>query len=368
MRGYSMSNRAHPLLISTAINPLVICLMVSMSWAQVTPSRITGTVLEQGTGNPLQGVNIYLANTSYGAATDLYGRYELPNVLPGKYTMVISHLGYKRKMREVTVHNHSDMEVIDLTLKQVRLQMSEITVNAKISKEWKSRLSDFKREFIGKTAYAEKTAILNPEVLRFQYDKKTKFLKTYAVDDLILENQALGYRINLVLIYFQWNLRSGSGQYRTLPHFQELTPKNRRQERRWKQNRKYAFVGSMRHFMSELYENGPRHTSFAIQNARFQKLNNEERQLIQIALENREAEHGAPLKVFKLKRKAEIEYHGEGTSMLIPFESTYLYVDAFGKMANPNAFQIAGVWAKNRMADTLPFDYIPPKIRTSLFK
>jgi len=366
--GYSMSKRAHSLLISTTILPLVICLTLDLSWAQVTPSQITGTVLERGTGNPLQGVNIYLANTSYGAATDPLGRYELPNVLPGKYTMVISHLGYKRKMMDIAVHNHSGEQVIDLMLNQVRIQMPEITVKAKISKEWKRRLSDFTEEFIGKTSYGQKTEILNPEVLRFRFEKKSKVLRVYAVDALILENRALGYRINLVLIYFQWNLRSGSGQYRTLPHFQELTPKNKRQERRWKRNRKYAFVGSMRHFMSELYENGPRHTSFTIQNARIQKLNNEERQLVQIALENQEAEHGVPLKVFKLERNAEIKYHDEGTSMLIPAESIYLYVDAFGKMANPNAFQIAGLWAKNRMANTLPFDYIPPKIRTSLFK
>ncbi|NOY78922.1 MAG: TonB-dependent receptor plug domain-containing protein, partial [Calditrichaeota bacterium] len=56
--------------------------------------KITGQVLDAETGDPLIGANVLVAGTSYGAATDLQGRYEIANLPVGTYTIRVVMMGY----------------------------------------------------------------------------------------------------------------------------------------------------------------------------------------------------------------------------------------------------------------------------------
>lgn len=60
-------------------------------------STITGAVRDMQTREPLPGANVYLAGTAIGAATNLQGQFRITNVPPGKYTLVVDYIGYKRK-------------------------------------------------------------------------------------------------------------------------------------------------------------------------------------------------------------------------------------------------------------------------------
>jgi outer membrane receptor protein involved in Fe transport len=70
--------------------------------AQV-PGKISGYV-KDGSGSPLIGVNILLQNYSIGASTDVEGNFIILNVSPGKYTVVVSSIGYQTiKENNVTI-------------------------------------------------------------------------------------------------------------------------------------------------------------------------------------------------------------------------------------------------------------------------
>jgi len=72
----------------------IILLASSLIIAQTTGS-LSGTIKDKATGEGLPGVNIVLKGTYYGAATDINGRYNIPSINPGNYTVEISLIGYK---------------------------------------------------------------------------------------------------------------------------------------------------------------------------------------------------------------------------------------------------------------------------------
>lgn len=74
---------------------------VTDTWAQT--GRITGTVTDLATGEPLPGASVLITGTSRGAATDIDGKYTITSVPVGEHTLVASYIGYRRDERVVTV-------------------------------------------------------------------------------------------------------------------------------------------------------------------------------------------------------------------------------------------------------------------------
>ena len=59
-----------------------------------TTGKISGKVIDAGTGEPLIGANVLILGTSLGAATDLEGNYFIINIPPGRYEVKASSIGY----------------------------------------------------------------------------------------------------------------------------------------------------------------------------------------------------------------------------------------------------------------------------------
>lgn len=65
-------------------------------WGQTsTKGSIAGKAVDAKSKEPLASVNVSLKGTYYGAVTDLEGKFKIPNVGPGSYTVDASLLGYK---------------------------------------------------------------------------------------------------------------------------------------------------------------------------------------------------------------------------------------------------------------------------------
>lgn len=62
--------------------------------AQAQTGKIAGTVVHAETGEPLPGVNVVVAGSTHGAATDAEGAYFIIGVPPGAYTLRASMIGY----------------------------------------------------------------------------------------------------------------------------------------------------------------------------------------------------------------------------------------------------------------------------------
>ena len=62
-------------------------------WAGTT-GKISGKVIDAETKEPLPGVNVFIENTTMGAATDVQGHYVILNVPPGRYILMARMMGY----------------------------------------------------------------------------------------------------------------------------------------------------------------------------------------------------------------------------------------------------------------------------------
>lgn len=64
--------------------------------AQQTTATITGTIKDKKDNSELIGVSVLIKGTSFGAATDINGKFTIKNVKPGDYTLEVSYLGYSK--------------------------------------------------------------------------------------------------------------------------------------------------------------------------------------------------------------------------------------------------------------------------------
>jgi len=73
-------------------------------FAQIGGSgSITGTITDAGSGETLPGANIMIQGTSMGAASDMKGHFVISKVPPGRYTLVVTYIGFKEKEAAVQV-------------------------------------------------------------------------------------------------------------------------------------------------------------------------------------------------------------------------------------------------------------------------
>jgi outer membrane receptor protein involved in Fe transport len=68
--------------------------------------KVSGTIVDKETNQPLIGANVLVVGTSLGAATDINGNYNISNLNTGVYTLKASYLGYQDVILEnITVNS-----------------------------------------------------------------------------------------------------------------------------------------------------------------------------------------------------------------------------------------------------------------------
>lgn len=95
-----------------------------------TGGKVTGTIRDQETGEPLIGCNVVLMGTSMGASTDLDGVFFVLNIPAGKYDVQISMLGYQKKIEKGVIVNSGRTTVVDQKLKSTMVEQDAVIVEA----------------------------------------------------------------------------------------------------------------------------------------------------------------------------------------------------------------------------------------------
>lgn len=225
--------------------------------AQSGVVTLTGTVVDTTTGLPLAGVHVFIASSMIGTATDNAGHFHLDHVPEGAHRLYVSMLGYEPVATDTLLQGNRSY-TFDFWLHPTILEMGEVVVSAKEAKRWRKQLDRFTKLFLGETNNAEYAAIKNPEVLNFE--GKWGRLVATADAPLIIENEALGYRIQYFLKEF---IQSGATiKYDGEPLYEAMTPVSSEEANRWYDNRRHAYYGSFRHYMLTLLNGQPEEEGF----------------------------------------------------------------------------------------------------------
>ena len=211
-------------------------------------ASIGGKVYDAKTKETLPGATVYLANTAVGMASTSNGTCLLDKITPGKYDLTVSFIGYKTFSKSIVFEGNSIPDFnIYLEPKAIELKPVEIT-----TKKSNNRMDfwEFRTKFLGQTQNSFSCEIINSRDI-FVYKEGSKL---YAVSHKPVEvvNYALGYRIFYELRVFVIDSKSKNLTIAGIPRFEDLAPKNKGQERRWRRARDQAYYGSIQHFIRSL--------------------------------------------------------------------------------------------------------------------
>lgn len=126
----SSSGRNTP--VRTVCSTVLVCLscLLAHPTAALGAGKITGTVVDAATGDPLPGVNVFLIGTSIGSVTDFAGNYTILNVPPGTYQMQFSMISYARLIVDNVRVNTDFTTHQNAQLSEETIQGEEIVVVA----------------------------------------------------------------------------------------------------------------------------------------------------------------------------------------------------------------------------------------------
>ncbi len=227
----------------------------------VAQDFIRGKVVAAETGAPIAGVSIFFSNTSKGAATDDKGDFVLHNIPAGKYTLVISNVGYQTDLESIDSRSLKPFYNIALHLKSEEL--NAVTVQGYDKDGWNRWGEFFREQFIGTSAFAKQCRLLNPEIVHIHYNRIMRVLSAHSNGPMLIENSALGYLLQVNLEDFKLDFNNQHISFSTFPLFKEMdgTPKQKKQ---WTKNREVSYYGSSMHFYRALFRNRVKEEGFSM--------------------------------------------------------------------------------------------------------
>lgn len=218
---------------------------------------ITGIVKDQKEGLP--GAGVYLSGYKISTVADGEGRFKIANLKPGNYDLLVQMMGYLPYSKNVIISDQSVQ--VELVLKESTTTLSEVVIRPDPNRPKYLKL--FKDLFIGTTPNAAECKILNPEILNIDNDTAKSLLTITTSEFLIIENNALGYRIKYMLNNFQYNSRTKIVYFFGHPFFEEMTASGAKLKK-YIDKRETAYHGSPQHFFRSLYNGTANEQGFVL--------------------------------------------------------------------------------------------------------
>src|SRR5690606_15570899 len=112
--------------MKSAYRILILVLLTLPAWSQSTGS-LRGTV-KTSDGNPAQLVSVTLEEIHKGTTADREGNFEIRNLVPGNYTLVVSFVGLGSQRKPVEIRA-GETATVDFVLSENARELEEVVIS-----------------------------------------------------------------------------------------------------------------------------------------------------------------------------------------------------------------------------------------------
>ena len=116
--------------LAGALLLLALALLIPTTAAQTATGRITGTVTDAATAEPLVGVNVVVVGTTQGAATDPEGRFAIAGVPLGTVALEARFVGFEPSVTPDVVVRARRAASVRIALREAIFEGESVTVTA----------------------------------------------------------------------------------------------------------------------------------------------------------------------------------------------------------------------------------------------
>jgi hypothetical protein len=359
---------------------LLILTLFVLEESALGQTKIYGKVVDGKTFEALPYVNVFLNNTTIGTITDNAGEYTL-TIPTGEFEVVFSFVGYQPKKKKVSLDNDKTSR-FDVELLPAKQELKTVTVTSSKDKEWEKLLKQFERTFLGGGYAATQCRIINPWCIDLERQKISgkPILVARASQPIEIENLALGYKLYYNLQLFQ--ATTENYKFSGYVHFVALETSDSTQAVVWHKNRLDAYHGSTRHLFKSIIDKRIEEEGFALYAYRpfikktikrstvfAQDLNKVvipyQPSAVQSDTINKrfDINIGSKIEIHYLRaiapNKTYVDISAPVASM--NFTSRTIKLNNNGVILNPSIMTTMGYMSDSRVADLLPYDYLPEK-------
>ena len=321
---------------------------------------------------PLANASVFCQNTTTGTTSNADGDFSL-HLANGGYDLIVSYTGYDTKMIRISNGNRGN-DSMTVELKQQDKAMNEVVVSgsAEVADGWIKYGQFFLNNFIGTTPNAADCNIENKDVLKFYFYKKRNKLKVKSKEEILVTNNALGYKIRYQLDSFVYDYNTSISSYTGYPLF-ELLSGSADQQQQWQKNRYRSYIGSRLHFMRSWYDSTLKDEGFSLE--LLDSANNDQVRALDDPYQAGLYGVDSGNAIVNLRGRLRVTYRGH-----VP-DKKYLAINKFPSSAKeqisaldiPDGIEIEengyfydqaevtnlGYWAWKKLAELLPYDYNP---------
>jgi len=340
-----------PVIIEFMIRRFLFLILLLISATPVV-SQVSGFVKDKKTGKMLEGVEVFINNSSWRSVTTKEGSFVLEGIYPGFFDLVLYKKGYE--VFKSSLRIQAD-KLYKLNLDLVADEKPKL---AKIKKDeqWDNNYRWFQRGLLGVNDFSGIYNIENTQSLRFE--QSDNILTAKSDDPLRVKNQALGLILHVYLLEFEGDAEII--KFQTLISYEVKSSEDYVQQSTWDRNRLKSYWGSPRHLFQTLIAGTAEREGFTFYDADKKKLN---------ALDLVAAGSFPGYHRINLSGPTEVVYQLESgtrgllgsqtgqTSILIPHEA--IQVNELGILFNAKAVEFNGSMAEWGLAESLPINYLP---------
>ncbi len=250
--------------MKSLLSAICMILITLTGVAQDKMFYIHGKVVDEKSGNALSNASVFCQNTTTGTISNNEGLFSL-RLNNGGYDLVISYTGYETQVLRVS-NSSKEKDSLLIPMKEASKAMAEVAVSGSfmVADGWNKYGQFFLDHFIGTTENAAQCTIENKDVISFYFYKKRNKLKVKAKEEIIIINQALGYKIHYQLDSFVNDYTTNVSSYTGYPLFETLTG-TADQQQTWTKNRYRTYIGSRLHFMRSWYDSTLKEEGFKVE-------------------------------------------------------------------------------------------------------